>query len=153
MSDLHQSEQEHLRSRAAAMPAIECGPWRTAPPLDEATVAIVSTAGLHRRDDPPFRPGAIDYRILPGDLDFADIVLSHVSTNFDRSAIGQDPNVAFPLDRLRDMAAAGEIGAVAPWHYSFMGAQPDPGRMEATGAEVGELLAADGVDVALLVPV
>ncbi|MEL7207457.1 MAG: glycine/sarcosine/betaine reductase selenoprotein B family protein [Actinomycetota bacterium] len=153
LSDLHPAERDHMLMRAANMPRIPCGPWLTAPPLAEATVAIVSTAGMHRRSDPPFNPGAVDYRIIPGDVDFGDVVLSHVSTNFDRSAFAQDPNISFPLDRLRELVADGEIGAVSRWHYSFMGAQPNPDRLEQTGEEVGRLLAADGVDVALLVPV
>lgn len=135
------------------MERIEPGPWLTAPPLAEATVAIVSTAGLHRRSDEPFKPGAIDYRLLPGDVDFADVVVSHVSTNFDRSAFQQDPNIWFPLDRLRAMVADGEVGGVARWHYSFMGAQPNHAALAPAGEEVGRLLANDGVDIALLVPV
>ncbi|MEM9652022.1 MAG: glycine/sarcosine/betaine reductase selenoprotein B family protein [Actinomycetota bacterium] len=153
LSDLHPAEAEHLLARAAAMPEFEPGPWLTPPPLEEATVAMISTAGLHRRGDPPFRVGAVDYRIIPGDVDFGDLVLSHISANFDRSAFQQDPNIMFPMDRLRELADAGEIGGVSNWHYSFMGAQPDPSRMEETGMEVGRLLAEDGVDVALLVPV
>lgn len=153
LSDLDRAQADHLRARAASMPEMEPGEWRTAPPLAESTVAIVSTAGLHRRSDPPFSPGAVDYRLLPGDLDWADVVLSHVSANFDRSAFQQDPNVSFPLDRLREMAAAGEIGGVSRWHYSFMGAVPDPLLLEDTGVEVGRLLAADSIDVALLIPV
>jgi len=81
------------------------------------------------------------------------VVLSHISANFDRSAFQQDPNISFPLDRLREMAQAGEIAGVARWHYSFMGALPQPQMLEQTGEEVGRLLAADGVDVALLIPV
>ncbi len=76
-----------------------------------------------------------------------------MSTNFDRSAFQQDPNISFPLDRLREMAADSEIGAVSRWHYSFMGAQPNHEALADTGEEVGRLLAADGVDVAFLVPV
>ena len=153
LSDLHEVEAEHLRARAAAMPHIEAPTLVSAPALPQATVAIVTTAGLHRRDDPPFTPGAVDYRIVPGDVDFADLVMSHISANFDRSAFQQDPNVVFPLDRLRELAAAREIGGVSNWHYSFMGAMPDPTRFEDNGSEVGRLLAADGVDIALLVPV
>jgi D-proline reductase (dithiol) PrdB len=153
LSDLHQAEAEHMRLRAANMPEIECGPWLTPKPLEECTVALVSTAGMHRRIDPPFKPGATDYRILPGGVDFADVVLSHISTNFDRSAFQQDPNIMLPIDRLREMAETGEIDGVSNWHYSFMGAQPNPLGMEETGEEVGRLLAADGVDVALLIPV
>lgn len=135
------------------MKEIPVGDWLTAPPLADATVAIVSTAGLHRRDDPPFNIGAVDYRILPADVDFGDVTLSHISANFDRSAFQQDPNIMFPLDRLREMEAAGEIGGVSTWHYSFMGAQPNHEALIETGEEVGRLLAADGVDVALLIPV
>ena len=153
LSDLHESEAEHMRARAAAMTPVEPAPWITPKPLHEATVAIVSTAGLHRRSDPPFTVGATDYRLIPGDVDFGDCVLSHISANFDRSAFQQDPNISFPLDRLREMASAGEIGAVASWHYSFMGAQPNHAALAPSGEEVGRLLAADGVDIALLVPI
>jgi D-proline reductase (dithiol) PrdB len=91
--------------------------------------------------------------LLPGDVDFADVVVSHISTNFDRSAFQQGPNIWFALDRLREMEANGEIGGVSNWHYSFMGAQPNHEALAATGEEVGRLLAADEVDVALMVPV
>ena len=142
-----------MRARASAMQPVSPAPWLNPPPLESSTVAIVSTAGLHRRDDAPFNVGAIDYRLLPGDVDFADVVVSHISTNFDRSAFQQDPNIWFPLDRLRELAADGEIGSVSRWHYSFMGAQPNHDALKETGEEVGRLLAADGVDVALLLPV
>lgn len=153
LSDLHPAEAEHMVARAAGMPEIEARPWLTPKPITESKVAIISTAGMHRRSDPPFKPGAVDYRILPGDVDFGDVVISHISANFDRTAYQQDPNISFPLDRLREMAADGEIGGVASWHYSFMGAQPNPLLLEPTGEEVGRLLADDGVDVALLIPI
>lgn len=153
LTDLHEAEATHMRARAAAMKPVAAAPWITPKPLKESTVAIISTAGLHRRSDAPFVPGAVDYRLLPGDVDFADVVVSHISTNFDRSAFQQDPNIWFPLDRLREMAADGEVGGVANWHYSFMGAQPNHEALAQTGEEVGQLLFKDGVDVALMVPV
>lgn len=142
-----------MRARAAAMRPVQAGPWLKPRSLAKSTVAIISTAGLHRRDDAPFKLGAIDYRLLPGDVDFADVVVSHISTNFDRSAFQQDPNIWFPLERLREMATRGEIGDVSRWHYSFMGAQPNHEALAEAGEEVGRMLAADGVDVALLLPV
>lgn len=153
LTDLHEAEATHMRARAAAMKPVAAAPWITPKPLKESTVAIISTAGLHRRSDAPFVPGAVDYRLLPGDVDFADVVVSHISTNFDRSAFQQDPNIWFPLDRLREMVADGEVGGVANWHYSFMGAQPNHEALAQTGEEVGQLLFKDGVDVALMVPV
>jgi len=153
LSDLHDAEATHMRARAAAMQPVAAAPWITPKKLTDAKVAIISTAGLHRRSDAPFSLGAVDYRLLPDDVDFADVVVSHVSTNFDRSAFQQDPNIWFPLDRLREMAADDEIGGVASWHYSFMGAQPNHAALAETGEEVGRLLAEDEVDIALLVPV
>lgn len=153
LTDLHESEADHMRARAAAMSPVDPAAWIEPKPLTESTVALVSTAGLHRRTDPPFALGAVDYRIIPGDVDIGDCVLSHISTNFDRSAFQQDSNISFPLDRLREMQADGEIAGVAQWHYSFMGAQPNHAALQETGEEVGRLMAADGVDVALLIPV
>ena len=153
LSDLHEVEANHMRKRAEGMQPVDAAPWITPKPLGEATIAIVSTAGLHRRLDVPFKFGTVDYRLLPGNVDFADVVVSHVSTNFDRSAFQQDPNIWFPLDRLREMTADGEIGGVSNWHYSFMGAQPNHQALADAGEEVGRFLAEDGVDVALLVPV
>ncbi len=153
LSDLHPTEAEHLLGRANAMQPLDPAPWITPKPVESSTVAIIWTAGLHRRADTRFKPGAIDYRLLPDDVDFADVVVSHVSTNFDRSAFQQDPNIWFPIDRLRELEADGEIGGISRWHYSFMGAQPNHEALAVTGEEVGRLLAADDVDLALLVPV
>jgi D-proline reductase (dithiol) PrdB len=58
-----------------------------------------------------------------------DLVMSHTSTNFDRTGFQQDWNVVFPLDRLRELTDQGLIGSIADFHYSFMGAT-DPKLME-----------------------
>ena len=132
---------------------IEPGEWITPKPLAESTIALITTAGLHRRDDVPFASGAVDYRIIPGDVDFADVISSHLSSNWDRSALAQDLNVVLPIERLRELAEAGEIGGVARWHYSFMGGIPRAHRLEPYAREVARLLKRDGVDAAVLVPV
>lgn len=153
LEDLHADERNKMRKVADGLPRIEPGPWLTPPPLSELTVAIVTTSGIHRRQDPPFRPGLGEYRIIPADVDPAELTMSHISVNFDRTAFQQDPNVWFPLDRLREMEADGEIGGISRWHYAFMGGIPTPMLMEQTGQEVGRFLHDDGVDVALLIPV
>ena len=134
------------------LPSFHDTPWVQPSPLQGARVAIVSTAGLHRREDPVFQGGGTDYRIIPGALDSGELVMSHASANFDRSGFQQDAELVFPTGHLRALAAEGAIGSVATWHYSFMGAA-DPARMVESGHEVGGLLHADGVDAALLVPV
>ncbi len=134
------------------MPEFESTPWAAPPALSDARVAIVSTAGLHRSDDRKFRGGATDYRIIPADVDLDDLAMSHASVNFDRSGFQQDVNIAFPLEHLHTLAAAGEIGSVAQWHYSFMGAT-DPVQFVETAAQVGRLLKDDHVTCALLIPI
>ena len=151
LEDLHPEEAENMRGFKP--PAIAPAPWVPARPLKESRVALLTSAGLHRRDDPAFKPMDAGYRVIPHDVDFGDLVQSHVSVNFDRTAYQQDPNVVLPLERLHELAAAGEIGSVARWHYSVVGAQGDATNLEAAGLEIGRLMKEDGVDAAVLTPV
>lgn len=142
--------REHLQAielPSFAPPALAAGPA-----LEERRIAILSTAGIHLRSDPPYLPSAVDYRVIPADVEARDILMSHVSANFDRTGFQQDWNVVFPLDRLHEMAGGGEIGSVAAFHYSFMGAT-DPKQLEPAAKEVARLLLRDGVNGVLLVPV
>jgi len=150
LSDLPADYADGLRNQK--MPEFGPTPWVAGPDLKTARIAIISTAGLHRASDPKFAGGSADYRILPVDLDYSELAQSHVSINFDRSAFQQDVNVVFPLEHLKQMAADGEIGSVAQWHYSFMGAT-DPTRMVETAPQVAKLLKEDGVTAAILIPV
>lgn len=145
---------EPLRSHIADLPCptFTGTPWQEGPPLNARRIAIISTAGLHVRSDRPFGVMSGDYRIIPGDVHANDLVMSHISSNFDRTGFQQDWNVMFPLDRLKELAAAGDIGSVADFHYSFMGAA-DPLQMTAALRKVVESLKKDEVDAVLLVPV
>ncbi len=145
---------EPMRSHLAdlACPSFVETLWVVAKPLARCRVAIVSTAGLQRRGDRAFEMGTSDFRVIPGDTPSGDIVMSHISTNFDRSGFQADINVALPIDRLRELADAGTIGSVAGYHYSFMGAT-DPTHMRAHAERMCGLLRDDDVDVVLLVPI
>ena len=127
-------------------------PWVDAPSLAQARVAIVTTAAIHRADDRPFTGHEGDYRIIPGNVDYSDLVMTHSSVNFDRSAYQQDVNVCFPLEHLQTLVDSGEIGSVANWHYSFMGSTV-PERMEVAAREVSQSLLGDNVNLVLLVPI
>jgi D-proline reductase (dithiol) PrdB len=116
-------------------------------------LAIVTTAGLHRRGDRPFSPGDQTYRVIPSDTAPAEILQSHTSIGFDRMPIMRDLNVSFPIDRVRELIACGDLGAPAPNNYSFMGALRDAPRIEReTGPEVGRRLLDEGADAALITP-
>jgi D-proline reductase (dithiol) PrdB len=120
--------------------------------MSERRVALISTAALQHRDDNPMLIGAGDYRVIADDTPDKDLVMGHISTNFDRSGFEQDLNVVLPRDRLHEMAAAGEIGSVATYHYAFMGSTDPVGMEDAARALAGHLKA-DGVDTVFLLPV
>jgi D-proline reductase (dithiol) PrdB len=127
-------------------------------PLRESRVALVTTAGLVPPLIPPFDLGRIGgdttFRIIPADAVLPALQLQHRSQAFDRNAVGADANVAFPLDRLRELVSSGDVGDVAPRHLSFMGSITAPGRLRKEHAPAAaDALAADAVDVALLAPV
>jgi len=151
LENLPQVEQAVLKSLPC--PEFAKSPWVSGPPLSQRRVAIVSTAGLHRRDDRPFSftPGD-HYRIIPGDIEPNQLVLSHVSANFDRTGFALDWNVMFPLGLLRELAADGIIGGTADFHYSFMGAT-DPVEMEQSARSIASAMKKEKVDAVLLVPV
>ena len=127
-------------------------PWVAGPPLSQRRVAIVSSAGLVVRDENPFRGRDPDYRVIPADTKPEELLISHISINFDRTGFQEDWNVVFPLDRLKELAAEGLIGSVARTHYSFMGAT-DPVEMEEHARELAGRLKRDQVDAVILSPV
>ena len=150
-------DQVHPAMRAAllamACPTFATQPWVAGPALPQRRV------GLHRRDDRPFavtsgnaRAIAGDYRVIPNEIAAHGLVMSHVSTNFDRTGFQQDWNVVFPLDRLHTLAQEGIIGSVAMFHYSFMGAT-EPSHMEAAAHALAGLLTQDHVNAVCLIPV
>lgn len=126
-------------------------------PLREARVALVTTGAVYAPGQEPFdegfKGGDFSFRELPADTDVATLGIAHKSDAFDQTGFLADRNLGFPLDRLREMEKAGEVGALNHRHLSFMGSITAPGRlMTETAPRAADLLAADGVDVALLVP-
>ncbi len=121
-------------------------------PLSKARVALVTTAGIHVRGDRPFTGGDQSFRAIPADTRSSEIVQSHASIGFDRTAFQRDINVVFPIDRLREFVARGEIGSLSVTYFSFMGAQRPPydRLLEDTGPEVARRLRTEGVDVVFL---
>ena len=122
-------------------------------PLSEATVAIVTTAGLkHGGEVELWQPGDSSYTVIPAAE--RNLQLSHFSPNFDRAGIAADLNVVYPIDRLDEFATDGIIGAVAPRHLSFMGVQFDFATIiQDTGPRAAQELIDDGVDVVIFTPV
>jgi D-proline reductase (dithiol) PrdB len=146
----------HWLSRTIALPqlrrltsgAIPWTPLRR--PVQEATVALVTTSGVHLRDDRPFElESDPTFRVIPRGAEAGDLAITHQA--YDRTDALRDVNLVFPLQRLRELEAEGCIGRVADWHYGF-GLVRRAADLVAPGREVGRLLERAHVDLALFVP-
>jgi D-proline reductase (dithiol) PrdB len=127
-------------------------------PVSECIVALVSSAGFVVPGEEPFsgsvRGGDFSFRVVPCDVDVQSLEEHHRSNSFSHAGVEADRNMGLPLDRLHELAAAGEIGSVAPRHISVMGSITAPGRfVEGTLPAIANLLVDDNVDIALMVPV
>lgn len=92
-------------------------------PLEQSWVCLITTAGIHRKADPPFNMADPDgdptYRVIPVAATQAELTITH--DYYDHRDADRDYNIVFPLDRLRELAEKGFLGGLAPKHYSFMG--------------------------------
>ena len=127
-------------------------------PLRDSRAAIISSAGLVGPDQEPFddsiRGGDFSFREIPTDTDVYTLLDTHRSDLYDHAGLRQDPNLAFPLDRFRELVRSGRIGSLSRRHLSFMGSITAPGRLiKKTAPAAVHKLVEDGVDIALLVPV
>ncbi len=140
-------------------------PWTPLPrPVDECTFGLVTSGGLyHRGSEPAFdiererkEPtwGDPTFRTIPTNVDLHEIHISHLHIN--QAMVLEDINVLLPLDRMRELMAAEEIGGVAEYAYSFMGFQgypPDASAWRETyGPQVAERFLSEGVHCVLLTP-
>ena len=129
-------------------------------PLADCTVALISSAGMALTGDRPFDQdgerrnpwwGDPTYRVLPAATVTGDTRLYHL--HIDPAPASEDMNCLFPIERLNELAVAGEIGQAALRHYSIMGYILDPEQLlcETTPAIIRHLRE-DAVDVVLLAP-
>ena len=88
--------------------------------LNQSVFALVSTAGVHLRDQEPYNiEGDNTWRVLPEDVQAGQLMVTH--DHYDHHDADQDINCVFPIDRMRELAAEGIIGGVANKHLGFMG--------------------------------
>jgi len=125
--------------------------------LKDARVGLVVMACMTNPGDPPFAAEQPDndasIRIVDSRSDPSVLVNTFPGQAFDHAGLEADANLLIPLDRLREMAAAGEIGELAPRTVSICGHLPKPRRLiEFTAPEIARLFVADAADVVLLVP-
>jgi hypothetical protein len=127
-------------------------------PLSECRVAIITTAAPYQpgKGDQgpgaPYNAAAKFYTLYSGDsaLDH-DLRISHIAIDR-KHTTAEDIAAYFPLAALRQAAARGRIGAVAPRFHGLPTNRSHRITIETDCQELVARCRADGVDAALLVP-
>jgi D-proline reductase (dithiol) PrdB len=133
-------------------------PWTpVTKPLNKATIALVTTAGVHHRDQEPFDmkdpDGDPSYRIIDLKKTLPSLMITH--DYYDHSDADKDINVVFPVERLQEFEGEGLIGRLADVHYGFMGHIVGRHRdtlVSRLAPEIAQALKNDKVDIVLLTP-
>jgi D-proline reductase (dithiol) PrdB len=133
------------------VPRVPLPVWTpVAKPLWDMRVALVTAGGVHKKSDKRFHlAGDTSYRAIPGEVESQELMVSH--GGYDNTDANRDINCMFPLERLRELAAAGVIKAVAPTHFGFMGGGGDVKVLaEVTGPEIARHLQDEDADAVLM---
>jgi len=156
MEELPQGVRDFVR--AYQWHRIDPVPWAEVhTPISEARVGLVVTACMVNPGDPPFDAEQPDndssIRIVRADADPAELLNTFPGQAFDHAGLETDANLLVPIDRLREMAEAGNIGELAPRVISLCGHITKPRRLiEFTAPEIARVFTEDEADVVLLVP-
>jgi D-proline reductase (dithiol) PrdB len=125
--------------------------------LENSKFAIVTTAGVHLKDQTPFdmkdHEGDPTWRELPTDTPKENYKITH--DYYNHKDADRDINIVYPIDRMKELVDAGFIGGLARTHYGFMGhidGRHIPTLINVTAPEVLRRLKEEGVDAVLLTP-
>jgi D-proline reductase (dithiol) PrdB len=129
-------------------------------PVRETTFALMTSAGISMKTDPPFdmerekrEPtwGDPTCRRIRRDAGQEDIQVHHLHINTDY--IKRDLNVILPLNRFAEFEQEGIVGRLAPTSYSYYGFQMNPrALLEKTLPGVASRMREEGVEAVLLTP-
>jgi D-proline reductase (dithiol) PrdB len=126
-------------------------PWTPlAKPLADCRLALISSGGFYVAGQPPFEDNDGTYQLIPRETPNADLRIYHHGYRDDDP--DRDPNCVFPLERLRELAAARVIGDLAASAVSFVMSYSAGRDIERASRIVAELRRM-AVDAAFLVPV
>jgi len=136
-------------------------PWTPMPkPLSQATLSLVTTAGISLKSDPPFDMereereatwGDRSFRMIPRGTTEKDIEVNHLHIN--TRYIKQDINVMLPLTRMAEFEKEGIIGRLAPTSYSFYGFQwKNTDFLKESIEPISKKMKQEGVEAVLLTP-
>lgn len=124
-----------------------------AKPLSESKVVLIASGGVYQVGDIGFtHKDDLTFRETPTDVASTDMRVTHFA--YDEASAKSDINAVFPIDSLRAMVEAGEIGSLADVSLTFMGGIYSQRRLgETLIAAIVDRVNELEADIALLVPV
>ena len=128
---------------------------RLTKPLNQCTVSMLVSGGVSQCSMPGFDPDARnDHRLDAIDNSTPANDFQIHDSYYDHGDAESDINCIFPIDRLREFAQTGEIGAVAQRLWSgFMGRIYNRSKViQESGPAFADALAADEVDLLIASP-
>ncbi len=133
-------------------------PWTLlSKPLSECKIALLTTGGVHLKNDIPFnmkdKDGDPSFRRIPSSIDPKELTITH--DYYNHTDADKDINLVLPIETLRDAQQKGLIGKTSKFFYSFMGHIDNHHinrLVEKTAVDVSLELKKEKVDIAFLVP-
>jgi D-proline reductase (dithiol) PrdB len=121
-------------------------------PLAESTIGLFASCGAQLADDPPLgETEDISFRLIHRDTPMSQLVVAH-KTKVRKWAI-EDLNVAFPLERMKELEAEGAFKQLAHTAVSMVGSiQRFTELVEQTVPAIKQIYDSQGVDLVFLFP-
>jgi D-proline reductase (dithiol) PrdB len=129
-------------------------------PLSQTTLALVTSAGISLKSDPPFDMerekkdplwGDRSFRLIPKGTTEGEIDVNHLHIN--TNLVKQDINVILPLARMAEFEQEKIIGRLAPTAYSFYGFQwQNTDFLKEAIEPISGKMRLEGVEAVLLTP-
>ena len=127
-------------------------------PLAQSVLGLITTAVLYdsskgpQGQGAPYNSTAKFYQPYQQSIEGkVDLRIAHVGIDR-KNANMEDSNCWFPLEAAKRAAATGEIGALSPHFYGLPTNRSQRHTLEIDAPRILEMLQADGVDIAVLIP-
>jgi D-proline reductase (dithiol) PrdB len=121
-------------------------------PVAESTIGMFVSCGAQLADDPPLlETEDITFRLLPRDAPTDRLVVSH-KTLVRKWAL-EDLNVAYPIDRMKELEREGTFKRLAHTNVSMVGSiERYTELLEQTVPQIKAVFDSQGVDLVLMLP-
>jgi D-proline reductase (dithiol) PrdB len=121
-------------------------------PIADSTIGLFTTSGMQSPSDPRLlETEDTSFRLVHRDTPLSKLLIAHKTVV--RKWAVEDRNVAFPLDRMKELEADGTIGRLAHTAVSMVGSVAQfTALVQNTVPAIKQIYDAQGVDLVFLFP-